>query len=116
MIERGLAPIFLAISAGEGEGGWSPAPQPRIVGGGATPGAGEVFRIFERSFQGINLVRVIGGCNNSAPIRSLLINIASRCILQDTKAPDLKNDLKKAVDASSGGSSGSHCSGHATAR
>ena len=36
---------FLAISAGEGEGGWFPAPQPRIVGGGATPGAGEGFRI-----------------------------------------------------------------------
>ena len=29
---------------------------------------------------------VIGGCNNSAPIRSSK-NIASRCILQDTKAP-----------------------------
>ena len=48
---------FLAISAGEGEGGWFPAPQPRIVGGGATPGAGEVFRIFERSFH-LNIIWV----------------------------------------------------------
>ena len=48
---------FLAISAGEGEDGWFPAPQPRIVGGGATPGAGEVFRIFERSFH-LNIIWV----------------------------------------------------------
>ena len=68
---------FLAISAGEGKGGWFPAPQPRIVGGGATPGAGGLFRIFERSFQGCSIqtddsseLLQIGGVDKSKLTRS----------------------------------------------
>ena len=37
---------FLPISAGEGEGGWFPAPQPLIVGFGAPALAAAVLRIF----------------------------------------------------------------------
>jgi len=39
-------PQFLARSAGEGEGGWFPAPQPLIVGFGAPALAAAVLRIF----------------------------------------------------------------------
>ena len=38
-------PQFLARSAGEGEGGWFPAPQPLIVGLGAPSLGDAVFRI-----------------------------------------------------------------------
>ena len=38
-------PQFLARSAGEGEGGWFPAPQPLIVGFGAPSLAAAVLRI-----------------------------------------------------------------------
>ena len=38
-------PQFLARSAGDGEGGWFPAPQPLIVGLGAPSLGDAVFRI-----------------------------------------------------------------------
>eukprot|EP00964_Phaeocystis_antarctica_P048510 scaffold28084_cov59-Phaeocystis_antarctica.AAC.3 len=54
---------------------------------------------------------------NAIPaLQTISANLGFVSVMAETSQSDLKNDLKKAVDASSGGSSGSHCSGHATAR
>ena len=45
-------PQFLAGSAGEGEGGWFPAPQPLIVGLGAQSLDDAVPPVSERSVAG----------------------------------------------------------------
>ena len=55
-------PQFLAGSAGEGEGGWFPAPQPLIVGFGATS-LGDAVRILGVRTKCCSLEAEVPGSN-----------------------------------------------------
>ena len=61
-------PHFLARSAGDGEGGWFPAPQPLIVGLGAPSLGHAVFRIlgvrtkcYRSNFLDVERLRLVLG-------------------------------------------------------